>query len=335
MGISMLLVTGGAGYIGSHFVKSYLSKPGSEIVVVDNLSEGHRRALHSLGDELTRRIHLIEADIADESTVAEAMERFNVDSVMHFASLCYVGDSEAEPSKYFENNIAGSLKLFKVMDALGVKKIVFSSSCATYGNPKYVPLDESHPQNPVSVYGLTKYIVEQALQSYGRTKDWSTVCLRYFNAAGADESGQIGESHEPETHLIPRVLKAAKGEIDHLEVFGDDYDTEDGTCIRDYVHVNDLAEAHCLALDLLNKKQCNEAINLGTADGASVKQVIDLSKEITGKDFRVVYSKRRAGDVSKLIANCSKAKELLGWQPRYDLRKTITTAWNWEQNRRY
>ena len=222
MGISMLLVTGGAGYIGSHFVKSYLSKPGSEIVVVDNLSEGHRRALHSLGDELTRRIHLIEADIADESTVAEAMERFNVDSVMHFASLCYVGDSEAEPSKYFENNIAGSLKLFKVMDALG----------------------------------------EQALQSYGRTKDWSTVCLRYFNAAGADESGQIGESHEPETHLIPRVLKAAKGEIDHLEVFGDDYDTEDGTCIRDYVHVNDLAEAHCLALDLLNKKQCNEAINL-------------------------------------------------------------------------
>lgn len=221
------------------------------------------------------------------------------------------------------------------MDALGVKKIVFSSSCATYGNPQYVPLDESHPQNPVSVYGLTKYMIEKALQSYGRTKGWSTVCLRYFNAAGADDSGLIGESHEPETHLIPRVLKAAKGEIDHLDVFGDDYETEDGTGIRDYVHVNDLAEAHCLALDLLNQKAFNEAINLGTADGASVKRVIDISREVTGKDIKVKYSKRRPGDVAKLIANSKKAKDLLGWQPKYDLRKTIETAWNWEQHRRY
>ncbi len=331
----MLLVTGGAGYIGSHFVKEYLSKPGSEVVVVDNLIEGHRRALHSLGDELTKRIHLIEADIADERTVADAMERYYVDSVMHFAGFCYVGDSEAEPSRYFENNVAGSLKLFKVMDALGVKKLVFSSSCATYGDPQYAPLDELHPQNPVSVYGLTKYLIEQALWSYGRTKNWSTVCLRYFNAAGADESGLIGESHEPETHLIPRVLKAAKGEIDHLEVFGDDYETDDGTCIRDYVHVNDLADAHIRALDLLNVKTYSEAINLGTADGASVKRVIDLSKEVTGRDIKVKYSKRRPGDVAKLVANCSKAKELLGWQPKYDLRKTIETAWNWEQNRRY
>lgn len=332
----MLLVTGGAGYIGSHFIKTYLTRnPQAEVVAVDNFVEGHHRALLSLGEDLTKRVHLIEADIADEFKVADAIERFYVDSVIHFAGFCYVGDSEAEPSRYFDNNVAGSLKLFKVMDGLGVKKIVFSSSCATYGNPQYVPLDEKHPQNPVSVYGLTKYLIEQALWSYGRTKNWSTVCLRYFNAAGADDSGQIGESHEPETHLIPRVLKAAKGEIDTLEVFGDDYNTEDGTCIRDYVHVNDLAVAHCLALDMLNHKSFNGAINLGTADGASVKQVIDLSKKITGKEIKVKYAKRRAGDVDKLIANCGQAKDLLGWQPQYDLQKTIETAWNWEQNRRY
>lgn len=329
----MLLVTGGAGYIGSHFVKRYLSVK-QEVVVVDSLIEGHRRALN-FPEELTKRIHLIEADIADESTMADIIERFSVDSVIHFAGFCYVGDSEAEPDKYFENNVAGSLKLFKVMDALGVKKIVFSSSCATYGNPQYVPLDEKHPQSPVSVYGLTKYMVEKALFAYGRTRNWSTVCLRYFNAAGADEEGQIGESHFPETHLIPRVLQTAKGEIDCLEVFGDDYDTEDGTCIRDYVHVNDLADAHSRALELLDSERVNDAINLGTANGASVKQVVNISNEVTGKEINVKYTKRRPGDVAKLIANCTKAQKLLGWQPKYDLRTTIETAWNWEKNRRY
>ena len=331
----MLLVTGGAGYIGSHFIKSYLSRSDAKLVVVDNFIEGHRRALNSLGDDLIKRMHLVEADIADELTMVETLERFNIGSVVHFAGSCYVGDSEADPSRYFDNNVASSLKLFKVMDALGVTKIVFSSSCATYGDPQYVPLDEKHPQKPVSVYGLTKYMIELALQSYGRTKGWSTACLRYFNAAGADESGIIGESHNPETHLIPRVLKAATGDLEYLEVFGDDYDTEDGTCIRDYVHVNDLAYAHCLALDMLDSKVCTEAINLGTAGGASVKQVIEASKAVTGRDIKVKYSQRRPGDVAKLVANCQKAKDLLGWQPKYDLLRTIETAWHWEQNRKY
>jgi UDP-glucose 4-epimerase len=324
----MILVTGGAGYIGSHFVKVYLDQhPGSEVVVVDNLSEGHREAL-----AFSDKIHLVPENIGNPEGMKAVFARYAVEAVVHFAASCYVGESQENPTKYFHNNDINTLHLLAAMEAAGVTKLVFSSTCATYGNPVRLPIDETHPQQPINVYGLTKLIIEMALKAYCERLNWRVTALRYFNAAGADDSGLLGEHHDPETHLIPLVLKVAHGERAAAEIYGDDYDTPDGTCIRDYIHVNDLADAHCRALNKLESQTGFEAVNLGTTTGASVKEVIDLCREITGHAIPVNVTPRRPGDPATLVANADKAFSLLGWKTQYDLRRIIETAWAWEQN---
>lgn len=327
----MILVTGGAGYIGSHFIKTYLAQnPGAEVVVVDNLSEGHREAL-----AFSEAIHLCEHNIGDTQQMAGLFQRFPVEAVVHFAASCYVGESQVNPGKYFENNVIQSLRLFQAMEAAGVRRLVFSSTCATYGNPQYHPMDENHPQKPINVYGLTKLMIEQALTAYCQTLGWSAMALRYFNAAGADDSGLIGEHHDPETHLIPLVLKAALGQHPAVEIYGEDYETPDGTCIRDYIHINDLATAHCQALSYLTTHAGMHAVNLGTTHGASVREIIDLCQDITQRDIPVKAAPRRPGDPPALVANADKALTELGWQPQYSLRRILETAWGWSQNPLY
>jgi UDP-glucose 4-epimerase len=328
----MNLVTGGAGYIGSHFIKRYLdTHPQEEIVAVDNLSTGHIDAL-----SFSPRVHLVEANIADIKSIEAVLKQYQIKNVIHFAASCYVGESQEKPALYFENNCMGTLRLLEAMQNCGVKRMVFSSTCATYGNPDFVSpsdprMDETHPQNPINVYGSTKLMIEQALRAYSLAKGWSFVALRYFNACGADESGLIGERHDPETHLIPLILQAALGKRPDIKVYGNDYPTADGTCIRDYIHVNDLATAHIQALDYLQTHQGGEAFNLGTASGASVLEVIECCKAVTGRNIPVTFTDRRPGDPPVLVANADKAYQKLGWKPAYDLRRTIETAWDWEQ----
>ncbi len=327
----MILITGGAGYVGSHFLNRLLNSDTKyDVIVLDNLSEGHREALSYFG-----KIKFVAADTGDVQALTNVFENNKIDAVVHFAANAYVGESQYKPFKYFNNNVVNSIRLFECMEEHGVKKIVFSSSCATYGRINYNPVDEMHPQKPVNTYGLTKLIIEQILNSLASTSGWSYVALRYFNAAGADEKGLIGESHEPETHLIPRILQAAIGKIDAVEVHGDDYETEDGSCVRDYVHVFDLADAHLAALDLVINKNVAEAVNLGTAVGASVKEVIEKCQAVTGREIPVKMGPRRFGDPPTLVANFEKAHKLLSWQPRHSLDDIINSAWQWEQNRRY
>ncbi len=327
----MILVTGGAGYIGSHFVNRYLSRyPHKQVLVVDDLAEGHREALPD-----SNRLIFIQEDIGDYSGMKKILSSHPVDAVVHFAAFCYVGESQVNPSKYFRNNVVNGLSLLHALHESAVRRFVFSSSCAIYGNPKVVPMDELHVREPINVYGLTKHMMEQALVAYAEKSGWSYVALRYFNAAGADDSGRIGESHDPETHLIPLAFQVAQGKRERLEVYGDDYDTPDGTCIRDYIHVNDLANAHCLALEHIQSQGYAGAINLGTTNGASVKEIVDLCKVVSGKEIPVKMSPRRDGDPPRLVANNEKAKAVLGWSPEYNLEKIIRTAWQWEQNRRY
>jgi UDP-glucose 4-epimerase len=331
---SMILVTGGAGYIGSHFVKHYLeSAPSESVVVVDSLAEGHLQAIQSIG--FAERLKFIQADIGESERMRAIFGEYPIEAVVHFSAFAYVGESSQDPLKYYKNNVENSLHLFQVMEECGVRNIVFSSTCATYGNPVRLPLDEMHPQAPINVYGETKLMVEMMLRSLHRCKGWSCVPLRYFNAAGADPEGKLGESHHCETHLIPLVLQAAKGERASIAIYGDDYDTPDGTCIRDYIHVNDLARAHSLALKYVRSGPVFEPINLGTACGASVKEVIDICREVTGRDIPVEVEPRRVGDPPVLIANSRKAQALLGWHPAYGLKDSIETAWQWEMNRLY
>jgi UDP-glucose 4-epimerase len=326
----MILVTGAAGYIGSHFVRKYLSaQPNSAVLAIDNLSTGHRQALKE-----DARLIFRQQDIGDLDAMQKLMHEHRVEAVVHFAANCYVGESEQDPFKYLNNNVAKTIKLFEAMTACNVKRIVFSSSCATYGNPEFMPLTEVHKQSPINVYGQTKHLTEQILFSLSRTSGLSFVALRYFNASGADDSMEIGESHDPETHLLPNVLRVASGKLPHIEIFGDDYDTRDGTCIRDYVHVNDLADAHIAALKL-TEKQTAVGINLGTGHGASVKEVIDVCSQISGSQIKSIVSPRRPGDPAVLVADYAKAKEMLNWTPKYDLKKIVETAWSWEKNRRY
>jgi UDP-glucose 4-epimerase len=326
-----ILVTGGAGYIGSHFIKAYLDRfPDEQVVAVDNLSEGHTEAL-----AWSDRIHFENEDIGNTDALISIFQRHNIQTVVHFAASTYVGESQTQPAKYFHNNCIQTLKMFQAMEQTGVKEIVFSSTCATYGNPVALPLNETHPQQPINVYGSTKLMTEQALRAYSLAQGWSYVTLRYFNACGADESGLLGECHEPETHLIPLVLEVAAGKRAAIQVYGDDYETPDGTCIRDYIHVNDLAQAHIKAIDFLRKNQGGECFNLGTTHGSSVLEVIQACEEVTGRIIPVEFSPRRPGDPPILVANADKAQKLLGWTTEYTLKRSVETAWQWMQNPKF
>ncbi|WP_248914234.1 UDP-glucose 4-epimerase GalE [Pseudomonas moorei] len=317
------LVVGGAGYIGSHMVKQLLGA-GHELVVADNFSTGHRSALTGGS--------LVELDIADAQALDALFAGHHFDAVFHFASFIQVGESVAEPAKYYQNNLAATLTLLQAMVRAEVKHFIFSSTAAVYGDPLYVPIDEQHPKAAINPYGRSKWMVEQMLEDFDRAYGLKSVCLRYFNAAGADPEGQLGERHEPETHLLPLILQAASGRRPSITVFGRDYDTPDGTCIRDYVHVADLVAAHALAVDYLLEGGASTAFNLGNGQGFSVQQVIDTVRQVTGQDICVSEAPRRAGDPPRLVADPRRAQALLGWQPRFaSLEQIVTHAWKWEQ----
>lgn len=317
------LVVGGAGYIGSHMVK-HLLRAGHEWVVADNFSTGHRRALLDGA--------VVELDIADAQALDALFAQHHFDAVFHFASFIQVGESVTEPAKYYQNNVAATLTLLQAMVRAGVRHFVFSSTAAVYGDPVYVPIDEQHPKAPINPYGRSKWMVEQLLEDFDRAYGLKSVCLRYFNAAGADPEGQLGERHEPETHLLPLILQAASGRREAITVFGRDYDTPDGTCIRDYVHVSDLIGAHALALDYLLQGGTSTAFNLGNGQGFSVQQVIETARNVTGQIIRVNEAPRRAGDPPCLVADPRRAHALLGWQPQFaSLEQIVTHAWGWEQ----
>lgn len=319
-----VLVTGGAGYIGSHTVAALLER-GEEIVVLDNLQQGHKEAL--LGGKL------YVGDLRDGETLDKLFSENNIDAVIHFAANSLVGESMKEPGKYYHNNVYGTLCLLEKMNQHGVNKIVFSSTAATYGEPENVPIDEYDRTSPTSAYGETKLAMEKMMKWFDTAHGVKYISLRYFNAAGAHVSGKIGEAHDPETHLIPIVLEAALGKRAHISVFGDDYATEDGTCIRDYIHVSDLADAHVLALDSLRKGSDSAIYNLGSSTGFSVKQVIDIAREVTGREIPVAFEQRRPGDPAVLIASSQRARQELGWNPqRSNLKEIIASAWNWHSN---
>lgn len=319
-----ILITGGAGYIGSHTVR-LLSDQGYSILVLDNLVYGHREAI------LNPEIELIVGDLGDKELTDRIFEYHDIAAVIHFAAYAFVGESVSDPEKYYQNNIAAPLNLLEVMRKHGVDKFIFSSTCATYGNPQYFPLDENHPQNPINPYGQSKLMLEKILMDYHKAYGTKYAFLRYFNASGAALDGLIGEDHNPETHLIPLILDAVNGDRPHITVFGTDYDTPDGTCIRDYIHVNDLATAHQKALELLLKGTETIICNLGTGVGVSVKQMIAAVEEVTGKSVPVVYGDRRQGDPAYLYANPARAKEVLGWEAQYkDVRDIIAHAWKWK-----
>lgn len=317
-----ILVVGGAGYIGSHMVW-LLGQRGLQVVVLDNLSAGHRDAvLHG---------ELVEGDMADRALLDRVLSARPFDAVMHFASSIQVGESVADPAKYYVNNVARTLALLEAMRAHGVRQFVFSSTAAVFGEPLRVPIGEDHPCAPINPYGRTKWMVEQVLADYAAAYGLRSVSLRYFNAAGAHPLGLLGERHEPETHLIPLALQAAAGRRAHVSVFGRDYDTPDGTCIRDYVHVMDLAEAHWLALQHLAAGGAGGAFNLGNGDGYSVQQVIDAAQQVTGREITVQEGPRRPGDPARLVADAARARSVLGWQPRRaDLQTIVADAWRWE-----
>lgn len=318
-----LLITGGAGYIGSHTVKHLLNQ-GEKVVVVDNMVFGHREAL-DLG-----RVTLVEGDLGDAELMDRVFAEHQPEAVLHFAAYAFVGESVEQPLKYYQNNVTAPLALLEAMKKHGTRRFIFSSTCATYGNPQYMPMDENHPQVPVNPYGASKLMLERVLLDCGVAWGLQSVFLRYFNASGGDLEGEIGEDHTPETHLIPRILMAAKGEIEHITVFGTDYATPDGTCIRDYIHVNDLARAHALALDHLRCGRESTAVNLGTGRGFSVREILATAEAVTGRSIPVSYGPRRAGDPPELVANPAKAKEVLGWEAEYkDPRQHIESAWKW------
>lgn len=318
-----ILVVGGAGYIGSHMVKMLLSY-GYGVTTFDNLSTGYRDAV--VGGEF------IEADLADPAALDRTFRERKIDAVMHFASFIQVGESVREPAKYYANNVTNTLNLLDAMVAHGVKRFIFSSSAAVYGNPMAVPILEEHPKLPINPYGRTKWMVEQILEDYDRAYGLKSVSLRYFNAAGADPEGKLGERHEPETHLIPLILRAASGRAPEIKVFGRDYDTPDGTCIRDYVHIVDLCEAHRIAVErLMMQGASSAAYNLGNGSGFSVAEVIDTAERVTGCNIKITAATRREGDPPSLVADASRARAELGWQPQFDRLDTIIAhAWAWE-----
>ena len=317
-----VLVVGGAGYIGSHMVR-ILANSGHRPVVLDNLCDGHRDAVQGH--------KLIEGELADAQLIDEILNNEQIDAVMHFAAFAKVGESVTDPGKYYVNNVVATIGLLEAMRRHDVHKFVFSSTCATYGEPENIPIRESEPQNPVNPYGFTKLVIERALEDYAQAYGFAYAALRYFNAAGASPDGDIGEDHDPETHLIPIVLQVALGQRDHVTIFGDDYETPDGTCIRDYIHVDDLGDAHLKALEKLEPGQ-GIRLNLGTGNGYSVREVIDACRAVSGKPIPEVMGKRRAGDPPELVADSTAAKNMLGWVPRYQkVEEVVQTAWNWHQ----
>lgn len=314
-----IIVAGGAGYIGSHMVKM-LSSAGFNPVTVDNLSTGHRDSV-LYGD-------FEECDIADSVRMGRIFEKYNPAAVMHFAAFSLVGESVNKPDKYYRNNVSGTLSLLDTMRRHACDRFIFSSTAAVFGNPEYLPIDELHPKTPVNPYGRTKLMTEQALGDYAEAYGLRYVIFRYFNAAGHDESGDLKERHSPETHLIPLVVQAAKGERSHIALYGGDYDTPDGTCVRDYIHVNDLCAAHLAGIKYLENGGEPTDFNLGNGMGFSVREIIDKVKLVSGTDFEVKTEGRRAGDPASLVADSSKARHVLGWQPEYtDIEDIIKTVW--------
>jgi UDP-glucose-4-epimerase GalE len=318
----VVLVIGGAGYIGSHAARA-LKHAGHEVIIFDNLSTGY--------ELLATGFELIKADILDSATLARVLPR--ADAIMHFAASAYVGESVVNPKKYFHNNVEGGLSILNAANDAGVKKIIFSSTCAVYGEPAKIPIEESTSRQPVNPYGVSKMFFEQALEAYDRAYGLRFASLRYFNAAGADESGEIGELHDPETHLIPLALRAAAGLGPELQVFGSDYPTPDGTCVRDYIHVNDLASAHVRALEHLAAGSDSFAVNVGTGVGASVQEVLSAVEKVTGKPVPWKSVPRRPGDPPILVANPAKANGLLSWKATRGLNDVVLTAWNWMERR--
>lgn len=322
-----ILVCGGAGYIGSHINKQ-LNRKGYDTVVFDNLIHGHSEAV-KWGE-------FVQGDLCNTPELEDVFKKYTIDAVFHFAAYAYVGESVEKPEKYYYNNVVNTLNLLKAMRKYDCNKIIFSSTCATYGEPDHVPITEDMLQNPINPYGITKLTVERILKDYSIAYGLHFAVLRYFNAAGADPDCEIGESHNPETHIIPLVLDAASGKRPDIKVFGSDYDTQDGSCVRDYIHVTDLADAHILALHYLENGGESDFFNLGNMIGTSVLEVIKSVKRVTGKDFTVSLSPRRKGDPARLVGSCEKAQRVLGWKPKYsDIDTIIKHAWNWHENAEY
>ncbi len=322
MGKATVLVTGGAGYVGSHAALA-LQEAGYPLVLLDNLTRGNHNLVRGVIDA-----PLIVGDIADRALTARLFKEYPIETVLHFAAFAYVGESVEDPGRYYRNNVAGTLALIESMAAAGVRHIVFSSTCATYGMPEVLPITEELPLCPINPYGRSKRMVEQILEDFGAAHGLGYVALRYFNAAGADPEGRLGELHHPETHLIPLVLQTALGQCESVRIFGEDYDTPDGTCIRDYVHVSDLAAAHVAALEYLRAGGASGAFNLGMGHGYSVREVIETCEAVTARPVRVVAAPRRPGDPPRLTADCGKAKRVLGWTPQFvELDTVVRHAW--------
>ncbi|PKM80615.1 MAG: UDP-glucose 4-epimerase GalE [Firmicutes bacterium HGW-Firmicutes-14] len=323
-----ILITGGAGYIGSHTVKM-LAARGYDVVVYDNLSKGHKESVS--GD-----VPFVEGDTGDKQKLAEVFRKYRTGAVIHFAAYSLVGESAVKPGMYYRNNVANTLSLLDAMLETGVSKIVFSSTAAVYGEPGEIPITEDSPREPTNVYGTSKLMVEKILESYDRAYGLRFMSLRYFNAAGADPSGFIGEDHDPETHLIPIVLQAALGQREHLQIYGTDYNTPDGTCIRDYIHVNDLADAHIRAVGALRDGAPSNMYNLGNGTGFSVKEVVNTAETVTGRNITAVEAGRREGDPAILVAGSEKIKRELGWEPDFQsLADIISSAWRWHSTHLY
>lgn len=324
-GDGMILIAGGAGYIGSHTNK-LLNRRGYRTVVFDNLVYGHK--------EFVKWGEFFFGDLSDKSAIRECFERYPIEAVMHFSAFAYVGESVKYPSKYYFNNVVNTLNLLDVMREFNVRYLIFSSTCAIYGIPEKIPIDEDTPKKPINPYGRTKSMIEEILKDYEMAYGIKHINLRYFNAAGADPDGEIGEWHEPETHLIPLTIYAALGLRDAVSIYGTNYPTKDGTCIRDYIHVFDLADAHIRALEYLVKNDKSDSFNLGNGAGYSVREVIEAVKRISGRDFTIIETAPREGDPPVLISDSKKAQEVLGWKPEYDtLDIIVETAWRWHSSR--
>lgn len=323
----MILVTGGAGYIGSHCVLALL-KEGFAVHIFDNFSTGHKETVETLKKYGT--LTYSEGDLQNRADIKKVFENNKIDAVVHFAAFSQVGESVKNPQKYYQNNVCGTLNLLEAMLENNVKKIVFSSTAATYGEPVYTPIDENHPQLPINPYGQTKLMIERIMDDYDKAYGLKSVRLRYFNVAGADSEGRVGEWHTPETHLVPNILKSSFGDGKTFEMYGDDYDTKDGTCVRDYINVEDLAQAHILALKYLNNGGETNFFNLGTQEGTTVKEVFDVCEQVIGKSIPVKKMPRREGDPAILVADNTKAKNELGWEPKNSFEHSVKTAYEWE-----